>query len=73
MNDAPVSDMLRQASIKTKNHLMEFSDSSWQDCPDTGSSTRSYMIFYQGGPIDHGTNVPGLFAQSVKKVITIQQ
>ena len=24
MNDAPVSDLLRQASIKTENHLMDF-------------------------------------------------
>ena len=39
LNDAPVFDLLRQASIKTKNHLMDFSDSSWQDCPDTGRST----------------------------------
>ena len=39
MNDALVSDLLRQASIKTDNHLMGFSDSSWQDCPDTGRST----------------------------------
>ena len=29
MNDAPVTDLLRQASIKTENHLMAFSDSSW--------------------------------------------
>ena len=29
LNDAPVPDLLRQASIKTKNHLMAFSDSSW--------------------------------------------
>ena len=29
-NDAPVSDLLRQASIITENHLMAFSDSSWQ-------------------------------------------
>ena len=28
MNDAPVTDLLRQASIKTENHLMAFSDSS---------------------------------------------
>ena len=28
LNDAPVTDLLRQASIKTKNHLMDFSDSS---------------------------------------------
>ena len=26
INDAPVTDVLRQASIKTKNHLMAFSD-----------------------------------------------
>ena len=39
INDAPVSDLLRQSSIKTKNHLMDFSDSSWQDYPDTGRST----------------------------------
>ena len=28
MNDALVSDLLRQASIKTENYLMDFSDSS---------------------------------------------
>ena len=28
LNDAPVTDLLRQANIKTKNHLMDFSDSS---------------------------------------------
>ena len=43
---------------------MAFSDSSWQDCPDTGRSTGAYIIYYQGGPIDHGTHVPGPFAQS---------
>ena len=34
LNDAPVTDLLRQASIKTKNHLMAFYDSSWQDFSD---------------------------------------
>ena len=43
---------------------MAFSDSSWKDCPDTGRSTGAYIIFYQGGPIDHGTHVPGPVAQS---------
>ena len=43
---------------------MAFSDSSWQDCPDTGRSTGAYIIFYQGGPIDHGTYVTGPVAQS---------
>ena len=39
MNDEPVSDLLIQASIKTENHLIDFSDSSWQDFPDTGINT----------------------------------
>ena len=43
---------------------MDFSASSWQDCPDTGRSTGAYIIFYQGGTIDHGTHVPGPVTQS---------
>ena len=63
INDAPVTDLLRQASIKTKNQLTDFYDSSWQDCPDTGRSTGAYIIFYQVGPIDHVTHVPVPVAQ----------
>ena len=63
LNDAPVTDLLRKANIKTKNHLMVFSDSSWKDFPDTGRSTVAYIIFYQGRPIDHGTHVPEPVAQ----------
>ena len=59
LNDAPVTDILRQANVKTNNHLMDFSGSSWQDCLDTGIITGAYIIFYQGRPIDHGTHVPG--------------
>ena len=68
MNDAPVSDLLRQASIKTENKLMAFSDSSWQDCPDTCRSTGAYIIFYQGGTIDHVTYVPGPVSQSSAEI-----
>ena len=46
LNDAPETDLLRQDNIKTKNHLMAFSDYIWQDCPDTGISTGAYIIFY---------------------------
>ena len=52
-----------QANIKAKNHLMASSDSSWQDFPDTVKSIGAYIIFYQGGPIEHGTHVPGPVAQ----------
>ena len=55
--------MLRQASTKTENHLMYFSDSIWEDFPDTGRIKRAYIIFYQGGQSDHGTHVPGTFSQ----------
>ena len=64
MNDAPVSDLLIQASIKSDKSLIDFTDSSWKDFWGTGRSTGAYIIFYQGDPIDHGTHVPGPVAQS---------
>ena len=39
MNDAPVTNLLRQAIINTDNHFMDFSDYSWQYFPDTGRNT----------------------------------
>ena len=65
MNDAPVTNLLRQTSIKTENQLMDFSDSSWQDCTDTGRSTGAYIILYQGVPIDNVTHVTGPVDQSI--------
>ena len=41
MNNAPVSDLLRQSSINTENNFMDFSYSSWQDFTDTCRSTIS--------------------------------
>ena len=64
MNDAPVTDLLRQASIKIENNLMTFSNSSWQDFPDTARSTGAYILFYQCGLLDHGTHVPVPVSQS---------
>ena len=43
---------------------MAFYDSSCQNCPDNGRSTLEYIIFYQGGPIDHVTHVPVPVSQS---------
>ena len=57
MKDAPLSDLLRKASMNTENKLMDFSDSSWKYFPDTFRHTGAYNIFYQGGTIDHGTHV----------------
>ena len=64
MKDAPLSDLLRQARIKTEHQLMTFSDFSWQNCTDTVRSIVEYIIFYQGGKIDHGTHVPVPVAES---------
>ena len=58
IEDAPLSYPLRQAVIKTENQLMVLSDSICQDCTGTGISTREYIVFYQGGPIDNCTHVP---------------
>ena len=51
MNVAPVSELLRQASIKTDNHLMYFSDYSWKDCTDTGRSTGHTLYFIKVGQL----------------------
>ena len=64
MNDAHVSDLLRQAIIKTNNQLIGFYGSSWKDFLDTSRITGVYIIIYQGGPIDHVTHVPGPVDQS---------
>ena len=63
MKDAPLSEMLIQANIKTENKLIVVSYSCQKYCPDTVISTKAYIIFYQGGPIDHGTHVSGPVAQ----------
>ena len=57
MKDAPLSDLLRQASINTENQLMVFYNYSWQFFSYTGRSTGAYIIFYQGGTIDHDTHI----------------
>ena len=64
IKDAPLSDLLRQANNNTGKQLLDLSDFSWQYCPDTGISTGSYTIFYQGGTIDHGIHVPVPVTQS---------
>ena len=67
INGTPVSDLLIQSSIKTDNQLMDLSDYSWQYFPYTGRITGAYIIFYQGGQIDHGTHVPRPVSQSSAK------
>ena len=42
---------------------MVLSYSIFQYCLDTGRSTGAYIVFYQGGPIDHFTHVTDPVAQ----------
>ena len=46
---------------------MVFSDFIWQDCTNNDIITGAYIVFYQGGPIDHYTHVPGPVDQSSAK------
>ena len=72
LNDAPVTDLLRQASIKTKNILMAFSESSWIDCPNNGRSTGAYINLYQGGPIDMSHMFQDQLLNPVQKLSIMQ-
>ena len=35
-----------------------FSNSSWNDCIDTGRSTGGYIALNQGGAVDYGSHLP---------------
>ena len=58
-----LSDILIQSIIKNNNQLLVFFDYNWQDCSDTDSITGEYILFYQGGQIDHWTHVSGPVSQ----------
>ena len=44
--------------------IVVFSDSSFQDCPDTARSTGGYLIFIHGGVVDVTSTMPSLVAHS---------
>ena len=64
IEDAHLSELLRYDSINTENQLMVLSNSICKDFPYTGRSIGSYIVFYQGLPIDHFTHVTGTVSQS---------
>ena len=63
IEDSPLSKLLIQARINTEKQLVVFHYYIFQYCPDNGRSTEAYVVFYQGGPIDHFTFVPGPVSQ----------
>ena len=68
IDNSYISDLFTQARIKTENQLIMFSDSIWQDWTYTGRCTGAYIMFYQVGPIDHCTHVPGLVSWSISEI-----
>ena len=64
--------MLRQASIKTDNPLMDFSDSSWQDCPENAELQESIFYFIKLGRFTMVHMFQYQFLNQVQKVSTIQ-
>lgn len=42
----------------TPTEIIGFSDTSWQDCPDTGRSTCGFKVFVQGGLVDAQSTMP---------------
>ena len=64
IENSPVHQMLKMNNITPSRNLFTFSDSSWDDDHDTSRSTGGYMIFYQGGVVDHSSNMPNPIAMS---------
>ena len=52
------------AGWATEYPIIAASDSSFQDCVDTGRSTGAYMIMMCGGVVDAATIVPNLVTHS---------
>ena len=48
--------------------MIDFSDSSWQDCPEIVRSTVAYIIFYKFVAIDHVKHVLGPVARSSAEI-----
>ena len=59
IEDSPVYKMLKENNIHiSENSVVIFTDSSWNDCVDTGRSTGGYNIMVKGGPVDYGSHLP---------------
>ena len=50
--------LLEHNIITTDESTITFSDSSWNDCIYTGTSTGSNITFIQGGAVDYGSHLP---------------
>ena len=58
IKQSPVYKLLQENNITPSRNMFTFSDSSWDDDHDTSRSTGGFLIFYQGGIVDHSSNMP---------------
>ena len=57
--------VLQENNIEIKQDTnVIFTDSSWNDCVDTGRSTGGYVAMSQAGPVDYGSHLPVPVAMS---------
>ena len=72
MNNAPLSNLLIQATIEAENQLIILSDSIWQYFPDTVRSTGAYIIFFKVGQLAMANMFQHQLFNKVQKFSTIQ-
>ena len=65
MKESPTYKMFKKNNITpNKDTIITFSDSSWNDCVNTGRSTGGNISIMQGGPVDHSSHLPVPVAMS---------
>ena len=65
IQESPLFHMMKMNNIIIKdNEIIMFTDSSWNDCIDTGRSTGGYIAMIQGGAVDYGSHLPVPVAMS---------
>ena len=57
IEESPIYEICQRNNVEM-TEIMGFSDSSWQDCPDSGRSTCGFKVFVQGGLIDAQSTMP---------------
>ena len=72
MNDAPVSDLSRQASINSKNQLMDFSDYSWKYFQTLTEVQEHTLYFIKVGQLTMEHMFQDQFINRVQEVSTMQ-
>ena len=61
--DSPVYKICKDNGIEPRD-IVVMSDTSFQDCPDTGRSTTGYKVFIRGSLCEANSSVPGPVALS---------